>query len=90
MTRKDYETKTLSQLCEQLAEEGQNITSYETLKDFAKENIDNDNIFVAKHICESIIDEEDYYFYDYCMGTLEAPTPITSKEDIEYLIEEDN
>ena len=89
MTKQDYENKSLNELCEQLSEEGQDITTYETLKDFAIENIKDDNFFMAQHICEALNDyQADYYFYDYNMGTLEVPSPITSKEDLEYLIED--
>ena len=90
MNKKDFETKSLNELCAQLSDEGQNITSYETLKDCAIENIENDNFFMAQHICEALNDyQTDYYLYDYNMGTLETPTPIKSKEDISDLIEEE-
>lgn len=90
MTREEFENKDLDELCVQLEEEGNTITSYDTLKGFAKECIDDDNLFLARHILDAIdSDTADYYFYDYCMGTMETPSPITSKEDIEDCIEED-
>lgn len=88
MNKEDFETKSLNELCEQLSDEGQNITSYETLKDFAKTQIDEDYLFLAEHIISAIKGEAKWYFYDYYMGTLETPTPITSKDDIEDLIED--
>ena len=90
MKRKDFEEKSLNELCEMLMETGETITTYETLKDFAKHEIDDDNFFVAVHICEALNEKQaTYYFYDYCMGTLETPSAITSKDDLEHLIEDD-
>ena len=89
MNRKDFETKTLTQLCEMLMEQGETITTYETLKDFAKDQIDNDNLFVAEHICGAIKGQANYYFYDYCMGTLETPSEINDKSDLEHLIDKE-
>ena len=89
MTKNDFETKSLRELCEELEEQGETITSFEVLKDFAIDNINSDNFLLASHICEALCDYAEFYFYDYCMGTLETPTPITSKEDLEHLIDED-
>jgi len=90
MTRKDFETKSLEELCVQLEDEGADITTYDTLKDFAKRNIDEDNFFLTQHICEALNEKQaEFYIYDYSMGTMETPTPIESKDDIEHLIDED-
>lgn len=83
MTKKEFYELDLNDCCARLEEEGQTITSYETLKDFAKDQIDNDNFFLAQHICEALNDyQAEWYIYDYSMGTLETPTPIRDKEDI--------
>lgn len=50
MTKQDYESKSLNELCEQLSEEGQNITSYETLKDCAIYNIENEYFYGATYL----------------------------------------
>ena len=90
MTRDEFERATLEECCEQLMEEDYgDITSLETLKSFAKDLIDSDDYNVASHICEALWDNTtDYYIYDYCMGTLDTPTPITSKDDIRHLIDD--
>lgn len=88
MTRKDYEEKTLGELIIQLQEEGENVCSYEELAERAKDEIDNGNLFMAIHLLTSLRDEEEYYLYDHSMGTLETPSSISCKEDIEHLIEE--
>jgi len=65
------------------------ITSRESLIDFAKEKIDNDDLFLAIHILQAIQENDtEYYIYDYCMGTLETPSSIESENDIEYLIQD--
>lgn len=66
-----------------LLDQVNDLTTREDLKEFAKEQIDNDNEFLAIHILEAIKDSEaDYWSYDYSMGTLETPTPITNTEDL--------
>lgn len=61
-----------------------NIVSFELLKDFAIEQIKDDNFFVAIHILSAMNDNEsNYYSYDFSMGTLETPTPLETLEDLE-------
>lgn len=66
--------------------ENDDITNYDSLLQFAYDKLDNDEILFASHILDALI-ENDYWDgfwrYDYCMGTLEAPTPIRKIEDIE-------
>jgi hypothetical protein len=63
------------------------ITSEDSLIRFAKEKIDEDNIGLALHILGAIYNSEEayngYYLYDYSLGTISTPTPITRKEDLE-------
>lgn len=71
---------------EQLFDIAQNLDSsfwtYEDLKDFVIDLIENDKILVATHILNALNNEPaNYYNYDYSMGTLEDVTPITTKED---------
>lgn len=90
MTRKQFEQMTFEEVINYLESEGQNITTYDTLKDFAIEKINEDNLFLAIHILEAINNEyADYYSYDYCMGTQEEPTAIATKEDLEDFIDFD-
>ncbi len=61
------------------------ITTYESLKEFIKSNIDNDNLIVAAHLTKALnaCDYAEYYNYDYSMGTLETPTPLKDISDLE-------
>lgn len=89
MTRAEFENKSFEELIEQFMEQGYNIASYEDLKEFAKYLIDEDNLLFAIHILEAIQkDEANWYSYDYSMGTLETPTSIRNKEDLEDYIED--
>lgn len=89
MTRADFEAKTFDELIEQLQNEDQNICSYDYLKDFAKHLIDEENIGFALHILNAIYTEPGEYFeYDCSMGTLQTPSGLTEKSDIEHLIED--
>lgn len=89
MTRADFEAKTFDELIEQLQNEDQDICSYDYLKDFAKHLIDEENIGFALHILNAIYTEPGEYFeYDCSMGTLQTPSGLTEKSDIEHLIED--
>ena len=83
MTKKELNTLTFDEAIEKLEEENDCITTYSILKEFAIDNINDDKLFIAIHILQAIQDEADYYNYDYCMGTLEIPSPIKSLEDLE-------
>lgn len=73
-----------------ISENDDRITTYETLKEFAKENIDNDRLFLSIHILKAIWDNPaDFYDYDYCMGTLDTPTPLLLIKDLEEYCEQE-
>ena len=63
----------------------------EVLIEEAKHEIDEDNMMMALHILNAIYNSDcpdgSYYLYDRSMGTLETPTPITCKEDLEDYID---
>ena len=89
MTRAEFKTKTFSECISQLIEEGQDVTTQETLKAFAIEEINNDRYFLAIHVLEALHEETtDFYIYDYNMGTLQTPSGVTEKSHIEHLIED--
>ncbi len=89
MTREDYDKKNFEDVIEQLNEERGDITTYETLKDFAKEKIEEDKLLVAIHILEALQnDDAEWYEYDYCMGTLQTPSGITEKEDVAHMLDD--
>ena len=89
MTKKEWEELTLDEAIDWANwEYGVNeLTSEDRLIRFAKEKIDEDNLFLAIHILEAIYNSEEayngYYLYDYSAGTTSTPTPITCKEDLE-------
>ena len=87
MTRTEFEEMTLDELLEWAWDNIYDITAEDTLIGFAKQKIDDNNIGFALHILNAIYDSpESYngcYLYDYSLGTLSTPTPITCKEDLE-------
>jgi hypothetical protein len=90
MTKAEYEAMSFEELMEWAHENLDDITTEETLISFAKSKIDDDNLRVALHILKAIYEsncpDDSYYRYDYSMGTLEIPSAVTEKEDIEDLI----
>lgn len=90
MTRKEFNKKSFKEVMEQLDEERYDITTYENLKELAKDKIDGDDFLVAIHILEALQSESvDWYEYDYCMGTCQTPSGITEKKDVEHMIEDE-
>ena len=91
MTKEQLYNMDFDEAVECLYEERNDITSYDALIGYVKENIDNDNIGLAVHILQAIYegDESIYYKYDYSMGRLETPTAITTIEDLEEFCEEE-
>lgn len=91
MTREQFENIPLEELIEMISDDGGDITSEEILIEFAKQKLEDNDFNMALHIIGAIYeaeaDDDCYYRYDYSMGTLETPTPITCKEDIEDLID---
>jgi hypothetical protein len=99
MTKTEFNAMTLDELIDWAWENLNDITTEETLLEFVKTKITDGNNYLALHVLKAVYESgeayNDYYLYDYSMGTLETPTPITCKEDLEHLIdfedeEEDN
>lgn len=90
MTRPEFEEKSFEDVMNQLDEELNEITTLDVLKDFAKSKIDDGNYFLANHIIEALRNGNDEYWwdYDYYMGTLDTPIPLTEKADVEHLIDD--
>lgn len=90
MTRAEFEAMSFEEVMEWAYDNIDDITTEDTLIEFAKRKIDDDNLNVALHVLNAIYEspysEYDYYHYDYCMGTLEKPVAITCKEDLEDFI----
>jgi hypothetical protein len=92
MTREYFDSMTFEELIEWANENLNDLTTEDVLIEFAKSKIDDDNIYMAIHILGAIHNnpyDTEYYLYDYCMGTLDTPTPVTCKEDFEPLIDFD-
>ena len=89
MTKKEWEELTLDEAVNWVDWEYgvSELTSEDSLIRFAKEKIDEGNLFLAIHILEAIYNSEEayngYYLYDYSLGTMSTPMPITCKEDLE-------
>lgn len=94
MTRAEYEAMSLDELIDWACDNLDDVTTEDVLLEFAKAKIDDDNLFMAIHVLKAVYESEEsyngYYLYDYNMGTLETPTPITEKEDLEHLIDFDD
>ena len=84
MTYTELSELSFYEAIDKLSDEVDVITSVETLKDFAVNMIKEDYLFLAIHILEAIHTRPaDYYDYDYNMGTLETPTPLTCISDLQ-------
>lgn len=93
MTRQEFDSKSFEELMEMLNEESDDITTIDVLKDFIKEKIDSDDFYLAIHLLQAIWDDpnigdSEWYQYDYSMGTLQSPSSLNCKEDIEHMIED--
>lgn len=91
MTREQFEQMTLEELADWAFENIDYVHHEDALMDLAKHEINEENLNVAIHILTGVYESEEavggYYIYDRCMGTLEAVTPITCKEDLEDYID---
>lgn len=69
----------------ELSEQRDDISTYEDLKEFIKAKIDDDNLIVAAHLTNALntCAYAEYYRYDYCMGTLETPSPLNDISHLE-------
>lgn len=87
MTRTEFEEMDLYDLISWAEENIYEFTDEEILISFAKKKIEEDNIGMALHILGAIYESDEAisgrYFYDYSLGKLSKPTPLTCKEDFE-------
>lgn len=86
----EFEEKSFEDVMSQLDEELDEIITLDRLKEFAKLKIDEGNYLLTGHIIKALQAgyDEDWWDYDYCMGTLDTPIPLTGKTDVEYLIDD--
>lgn len=65
------------------------IVSRDIILDFAINQIQNDRLFLARHVLDAVDNEyADFYSYDMSMGTLETPMAITSIDDLYDYVED--
>lgn len=84
MTIAELHDMNFNDAAEKLYQENDSVTTYDSLVDFAIYKIKEQEIFVAIHILSAINENPaDYYDYDYCMGTLDTPTPLLVSADLE-------
>lgn len=89
MGRKEFNELEFEEKIEFLIDNGANIHSYDTLKDYAKELIDEDDLSSAIHILEGLNDDPaDYYDYDISMGTLDQVASIEDEDDLEDIFDQ--
>ncbi len=86
MTILELYQKGFNTAIEELMQTHNDITTYDTLKEFIKSKIEDDNLIVATHLTNELNScaYAEYYSYDYSMGTLETPTPLKDISDLEY------
>ena len=92
LSRKEFEEMSFEELIEWANENINDVTHEDILKDFAIDKLQNDDFGMALHIINAIYHNPyntEWYRYDYSMGRLETPTPITEKYDIVDLIDFD-
>lgn len=91
MRREQFEEMTFEELLEWSYDNIDDIHSEETLLEMVKHEINEDSLRMALHILQAVYESDcpdgSYYIYDRSMGTLETPTPITCKEDLEEYID---
>lgn len=91
MTREQFNNMTFEELLEWAYENIYYMHSERGLIEMAKHEIDEENLQMAVHILNAIFEsdcpDDSYYIYDRSMGTLETPTPITCKDDLEEYID---
>jgi hypothetical protein len=93
MKREQFEEMSFEELVEWAYENIDDVHMEDTLIIMAKHEIDEENLQMAIHILNAIYESDcpdnSFYIYDRSMGTLETPTPITCKEDLEDYIDFD-
>ena len=91
MKREQFEEMSFEELLEWAYDNIDDIHSEETLIEMVKHEINEDSLRMALHILQAVYESDcpdgSYYIYDRSMGTLETPTPITCKEDLEEYID---
>lgn len=65
------------------------IVSRDIILDFAINQIQNDRLFLARHVLDAVDKDYAYFYsYDMSMGTLETPTAIKNVNDLYDYVED--
>ena len=81
--------KTLDDVIYDFESNNDYIVSRDIILDFAINQIQNDRLFLARHVLDAVDNEyADFYSYDMSMGTLETPIAITSIDDLYDYVED--
>ena len=93
MTKKHFEKLAkkygFTHAMEALYEESNFLTTYEMLKEFAIQQLKDDDVGFTLHILNAIWNskgDSDYYYYDYTAGTCCTPQCLNTIEDVETYI----
>lgn len=89
MGKKEFNELEFEEKIEFLINNGANIYSYDALKNYAKEFIDEDMLSVAIHILKGLYDyPADYYDYDIPSGIFDQVGPIEDESDLEDIFDQ--
>lgn len=90
MNRTEFEEKSFNEVMFNLYENTNSITTIQELKNFCKREIDNGHYFLVLWIMQALTQssEEFWWDYNYDMGALDIPSPVTGKADVEHFIED--
>ena len=83
------EGKTVDDVIDDFEANNDYIVSRDIILDFTINQIQNDRLFLARHVLDAVDNEyADFYSYDMSMGTLETPIAITSIDDLYDYVED--
>lgn len=86
---KIMEESSFDKAMEQLYEENNSVTTYESLKDFIIKCINKDNDWLALFVLYTVYYSEgdsEWYYYDYCAGSTCTPQQLNNIDDVEQYI----
>lgn len=90
MTREQFGCLCIDEMFEVLVNEKSinDLWTYEDLKNYAIEQVENDNLNVALHILDYIYhNQSEYYQWDCTMGTMEELRALSCEEDFTDLVD---
>ena len=85
MKKKKLLKMELNEAIYEMEQEIDDIFHFDTIKEMAIEKIKHDDIGWGLHLLQAIYEDTtdaEYYLYDYNLGRMSTPTPITSVKDL--------